>query len=210
MISQALKTTALLGIETAINQCLRLEPETGDAIARLSGKVIAIELTGVNQIFYLLPGEKGVTLQSTLDGEPDTTIRGTPLAMVRLGLASDRKDALFSGDVEILGDTDTGEQLQKILDTLDIDWEEHLSHLVGDIIAHQAGNVARGLREWSRQTINNLCEDTTDYLREEKRLLPHRFEIEEFMSSVDTLRDDTERLEKRVARLHQSLQGNKG
>ena len=40
-----------------------------------------------------------------------------------------------------------------------------------------------------------------EYLQEEGRDLPTRTEVEEFLSGVDQLRDDAERLEARLARV---------
>jgi len=39
-------------------------------------------------------------------------------------------------------------------------------------------------------------------------LLPHRFEVEAFLADVDTLRDDVERLEARIALLEQRKHGD--
>ena len=47
-----------------------------------------------------------------------------------MGLSDDKERALFSGDVTIHGDTDTGQAFQAILETMEVDWEEHLSTLV--------------------------------------------------------------------------------
>jgi ubiquinone biosynthesis protein UbiJ len=40
-----------------------------------------------------------------------------------------------------------------------------------------------------------------EYLQEESRDAPSRYEVERFASRVDTLRDDVDRLAARVARL---------
>jgi len=40
-----------------------------------------------------------------------------------------------------------------------------------------------------------------EYLREERRMSPVRFEVEEFSTRVDQIRDDVERLVVRIARL---------
>jgi len=40
-----------------------------------------------------------------------------------------------------------------------------------------------------------------EYLQEEARLLPTRYEAKEFLDAVDALRDDVERLAARVERL---------
>jgi ubiquinone biosynthesis protein UbiJ len=43
-----------------------------------------------------------------------------------------------------------------------------------------------------------------EYLQEEGRDLPTRVEVDEFLEGVDRLRDDTERLEAKLARIEAS------
>lgn len=203
-IPKRLKTTALTGLEAVLNGYLKLDPMALGRLSRLAGKVIAIELRGLDIVFYLLPDKTGVSVRGAVGASPDTTLRGTPWALMRLGLAKNQQGLLFSGDVEIFGDTETGQRFKEILDTMDIDWEEQLSKLVSDVVAHKVGNVVRGLQDWSTQTIDSINADITEYMQEESHLLPRREEVEEFLSSVDTLRADVDRLEKRVARLKEN------
>lgn len=197
----ALPTAIAAAMETAINQLLQLDAETLARIRRLQGKVIAIELRGLNVSFYLIPDDHGLNVFSHFEGEPDTVLRGTPLSMARMGLASRASDVLLSGEVEISGDVELGQQVRNILDDLDVDWEEHLSHLSGDIVAHQLGEVVRGVIAWGRKTVDILGRDAAEYLHEESRELPTRDEVDEFLHEVDVLRTDVDRTEARIARL---------
>jgi ubiquinone biosynthesis protein UbiJ len=209
-IRHNIKTTALAGLETAINGYLKLDPTALGRMAALAGKAIAIELRGLNIVFYLLPGKAGVAVRGTVGTSPDTTLRGTPLSLMRLGLAKNQQNLLFAGDVEIFGDTETGQRFKEILDTMDIDWEEQLSKFVSDAVAHKVGNVVRGIQDWSTQTVDSLNADITEYMQEESRILPRREEVDEFLIEVDTLRGDVDRMEKRVARLQRNLRGDTG
>ncbi len=200
MLSSALLTS----LETALNYYLRLDPETLERLGRLQGKVIAIELRGPDITFHALPGRYGLRLQSQWEDEVDTTISGTPLAMTRLGLG-DSSRALFSGDVTITGDVETGQRFKRILDDMEIDWEEQLSRFTGDLIAHRTGDLVRDGLDWGRRVLESLREDIGEYLQEESRILPARAEVSRFMDEVDRLRDDVARLEARVQRLQRRL-----
>jgi ubiquinone biosynthesis protein UbiJ len=114
-------------------------------------------------------------------------------------------EGLFNGGVEIDGDVELGTKLQRIFERLDIDWEEHLSRLTGDIVAHQLGNTVRGFFAWGRRAADHLGHDVADYLQEENETLPVAWEVEEFIQGVDTLRSDVDRLEARVKRLARNL-----
>ena len=133
-------------------------------------------------------------------------MRGSPMALLRMNGRREGSSQLFSGEVSITGDTELAHRIAKILATFEIDWEEQLSRLTGDILAHQAGDLVRQAGAWGRDRFKTLTLNGGEYLQEESQLLPTRIEIEEFLTGVDTLRDDTERLQARIVRLSQSLE----
>lgn len=186
----------------ALNSYLRLDGDTLQRLSTLTGKVIAIELRGLDLTFYLLPHEAGIRIKGAHEGVSDALLSGTPLSLVRLGIDKHEKGTLFGGEVEIRGDIELGQRFKAILDGIDIDWEEHLSRISGDVIAHQMGNMARGIVAWGRNTLETVSRDVAEYLHEESRDLPTRGEVGEFLGNVDTLRLDVDRLDARVQRLH--------
>jgi ubiquinone biosynthesis protein UbiJ len=200
-----LNVAALATLEQALNAALALDPKTGERLSRLEGRVIAIELTGIGLRLFMQPRNGAMRLMGHFDGEVDTTLRGAPFAMLRMG-SGRTGEGLFKGGVEIDGDVELGTQIQRIFEKLDIDWEEHLSRLTGDIVAHQLGNVARGLFAWGERSADHLGEDIADYLQEERDVLPVDWEVEEFIEGVDTLRSDVDRIEARVKRLQRMLE----
>ena len=100
--------------------------------------------------------------------------------------------------------------MRHILDELDIDWEEQLSRLTGDVVAHQLGNLARRGRHVLRHGLNTLEQDIGEYLQEELRVLPTRIETENFSSDVTRISMDVERLAARVKRLQAAHRDNTG
>ncbi len=54
----------LTGMETALNQVLRLDPETLKKLDALNGKSVKIELTDWETEFYILPYRQGLQLLS--------------------------------------------------------------------------------------------------------------------------------------------------
>lgn len=195
-------------LDVALNSYLRLDAETLRRLAALSGKVIAVDLRGLDLVFYLLPHAEGIRIEGVYDaGVPDASLSGAPLALARLGIAKHEKGTLFNGDVEIRGDIELGQRFKAILDDIDIDWEEHLSRITGDVLAHQVGNVTRGMLAWGRNALDTVSRDVVEYLHEESRDLPTRNEVDEFLAGIDMLRSDADRLEARVQRLREWLAG---
>lgn len=198
-------SAALLGsLEIALNKAMQLDPETLQRLGSLHGRVIKLELIGLDLHLFLVPDPGGIQLLSELEGEPDCTLRGTPLDLANMRSSRDSADQLFSGNVQIEGDSAIAHQFGEIMSSLEIDWEEQLSHLTGDVVAHEVGNLTRSVVHWGGRLAHTFGLNLQEYLQEEVRLLPSRYELEPFFDDVDHLRDDVERLHARVARLNQT------
>jgi ubiquinone biosynthesis protein UbiJ len=190
------------GLESAVNRYLLLDPTAGARLSDLDGRVIALELRGLDLMLVFRVQGQGIAFIDEPDRKPDTLLRGTPLGITRLGLGrGNTTGTLFSGDVEIAGDVDTGQAFKAVLDAIDIDWEEQLSRLTGDMIAHQMGNAARHAGRWLDHARLTLERDLSEYLQEELRVVPTRIEIENLIEDIDRLGMDTDRLEARLRRL---------
>lgn len=197
---------ALAMLEQAINRLLDLDPYTARRLARFHGRVIAIEIVGIGVTLYFIPGHDGhLQILGQIDGEPDCRLSGTPLDLMRSGDSRQGAAQLFAGRVTISGDTELAHRFGEALAGLDIDWEEQLAELVGDVAAHEVGLGIRKASRWARQSSQLLGQDLGEYLTEEARLLPTRYETDEFLHQVDALRDDAERLAARVQRLERRL-----
>jgi ubiquinone biosynthesis accessory factor UbiJ len=185
-----------------INRYLEMDPAACERLAGLEGRVIAMELRGLDlRLVFRVQGQ-GIAFIDEPELQLDTLLRGTPIGLARLGLGGgNATGTLFSGAVEIAGDVETGQAFKAILDGIDIDWEEQLARYSGDVLAHQLGNAARHLDRWLRHARLTLEKDLSEYLQEELRLVPTRIEIENLLEDIDRLGMDAERLEARVKRL---------
>lgn len=199
-----LPALALAGLESALNRYLQLDRAALARLAPLAGKIIALELRGLELTLYLMPHAGGINVLGDYTGIPDTVISGAPFSLLRLGHGRER-GVLLEGAVEVRGDVETGQRFEAVLRAIDIDWEEQLSRLVGDIAAHQIGVAVRGVQQWGRAGAGHLRRDVTDYLQEESAHLPRRAEVDLYADAVDRLRDDAERLAARVRRLQSRL-----
>jgi ubiquinone biosynthesis protein UbiJ len=192
-------------LEQSVNAALRLDPEGSAALGRFSGKVIAIELQGSPLTLYCLPAAGAMVLLTHYTGTPDTTLSGRPLALLKL-VSGDSRRVLLEGEVKIYGDVELGQQFKQVLDRLHIDWEEALSHITGDIVAHQAGHLLREIGSWWSATRERVAANGAEYLQQEVWLLPTRPEVEQFYQDVETLRDDVARLAAKLAQLKTKLE----
>ncbi|MEJ2576201.1 MAG: SCP2 sterol-binding domain-containing protein [Gammaproteobacteria bacterium] len=193
---------ALAGLEQLLNRYVALDPDAPARFAQLHGRVVGLHLSGLEITLYLVADEAGrLQVLDRWEGEPDCLLSGSPLDLVRAGDAAGGARELFAGRVSIRGDTELGRRFGRLLAGLDVDWEEQLSRLTGDVIAHQVGRAARRSRDYLGQRRQAMERNLGEYLTEEARLLPARAEVEAWAADVDHLRDDAERLAARIERL---------
>ena len=185
------------------NRVLRLDPATLAGLGALHGRVVCLTFTDLATSVYLQPSESGLRVLSAYEGVADVTLRGRLPAFARLSLGA-QPGLFFSGELAISGDVELGHRFQRVLEGLDIDWEEQLSRVVGDVAAHAIGNVVRDARAWGRQAGSTFGQDVAEYFIHERRDLPARPAVESFLQAVDTLRADVDRLTQRIARLQRT------
>jgi len=192
----------LSAIETAFNAWLKLDGEALPRFTELDGKIIRFHITGLDLNLYFLPAPSGIQVLGNYPedegGLVDATIHGSPMALMQLSRSDNAGETMLKSNVEIEGDMRVAEKFSAILRDVDIDWEELLSKLVGDIIAHQAGQVTREITGWFKDSGESIKQNTAEYLTEESKLIPAETEITQFMDQVDDLRMDVDRLEARI------------
>ncbi|MFD2114014.1 ubiquinone biosynthesis accessory factor UbiJ [Thiorhodococcus fuscus] len=188
-------------VEQTINRYIALDPEGSAAFAALAGRIIGIELKGFGTRVTVIPSARRLQVFGTYESEPDCLIRGSLLGLARMGMTERKETPLISGEVEIEGDTALAQDFSAALAALQIDWEEQLARVIGDPFARQVGNQVRSAERWGQRTSDSMTANLREYLQEERRLLPTRYEVDAFLNQVDGLRDDVERLAARIERL---------
>lgn len=164
---------------------------------RLDGKLIAIRVRDTALASYFAIDNEVVTLTTGHDAEPDVVITGS---LVTLALMAG-EDSIRDGSLDLTGDAATAQAFQHLLKYAKPDVEEELSGVIGDAAAHTLGEFARGVGRWARDTRSIMRDNIREYLQEESRDVPSRYEVERFSKDVNVLRDDVDRLAARVDRL---------
>jgi ubiquinone biosynthesis accessory factor UbiJ len=164
----------------------------------LEGRTIALVFSEFDAALYLRPHAGGIELFNHWRGDADVTVRGSLPALMFANL---RREPGAPAGIHIAGDAAIGQQFQKLLRLLDIDWEDKLSRFVGGTAAHRISHTARNLFDWSRQGAERVGENLREYLQHETRDLPLRSEVDAFNAHVDAVRSDVDRTEARLQRL---------
>lgn len=186
-------------IAALLNRQIRSKTPARELCAELKDRVFALRVKDSALAMYIIVGPDQVFLSGEYGDEPDVVISGSLLALARLATQT---DAVVRGDaVELGGDVILARKFQTLLRYARPDIEEELSVLVGDVAAHSIGEVVRNVGNWGREAGATLQQNVREYLQEESRSVPSRYEAEVFRREVDTLRDDVARFEARLQRI---------
>ena len=180
-----------------VNRQIRATTPARELCAELDGKVMAIRVKDTGLVIYFCACPDEIALFGDYDGEPDVLISGSILSLARLAGASG-EDAIRDGSLELIGDAELAQSFQKLLGYGKPDIEEELSGVIGDAAAHRLGEMARGIGGWGKDVSATLRQNITEFLQEERRDVPSRYEVETFTRKVDELRDDVARVEARL------------
>lgn len=188
-------------IEKALNRYLSLDPESLNRMEVLEGKRITLELLIVSlKCHWVIKNGQMQAENEPLD-LPDVTITGTPLSLLHMSVSKSNRKQFFQEGVSIEGDLELGQQIIDIFDEMEIDWEEHFSHVVGDVPAHQLGRFMRGVGDTVTRIRESFSQNINEYVHEEAELFPPQEALQDFFQDIDMLRMDADRLVARVSRL---------
>jgi len=187
-------------VTTILNRNIAQSTPARELCSRLDDKsvVIRVRNTALSLSFGFEDGV--VRLTSELPAEPDVVITGSLVTLAKVARGGGAAE-LRDGSLDVTGSAAVADAFRELLGHAKPDVEEELSALIGDVAAHRLGEIARGLGNWARQAQATLESNVREYLQEESRNLPSRYEVERFRRDLNVLRDDLERAEARLKRL---------
>ena len=191
---------ALGPVTTVLNKNIRATTPARELCSKLDGTIVAVRVRNTSLATWFLVREDCLELATECDAEPDIVITGSLITLARMA-GEPGVGALRDGSLELTGDAHLAEEFQQLLGYAKPDIEEELSEFVGDAVAHRLGGLARGVSNWTRSASSTMGANIREYLQEESRDAPSRYEVERFAGNVNTLRDDVDRLEARINKL---------
>lgn len=192
-------------LSIASEKLVAADSDTQARLAALEGKVFRLIVTAPGLDLFVLPAANGLLFQTQAARQPDVTLSGPLTAFVRYGLQGLGARIESKQPVSIHGDLDLAQSLQYMLAKMDLDREEVLAAMIGDMPARKANlliaSAVAMLGHSARLAQKNWCE----YLQEEKQLLASPAALRKHAGEVNALRSRLDRAELRVARLAQKL-----
>lgn len=179
-----------------INHFLRDADWARERLAPFAGCSVRFEVPPLSAAFTVQAD--GQLIQSPSETAPAAVVRLTGPTLVRLLWMHDES---ARQEVQIDGDAALASALTGVMHDLRWDVEEDLSRIVGDVAAHRLAQAGSAVLAWHVNTASNLAQALAEYWTEEQPLIASRAAVSGFIQAVDVLRDDAERLEKRIERL---------
>lgn len=178
-----------------LNHLLHGQPWLMSRLRPHAGRTVALDIAPLRTGFAI--GVDGSFVEAGKDSVPETTLRLSALTALRLL----RGEAAARQSVHVDGDSELAAALNDVLPALRWDAEEDLSRVLGDTAAHRIVEASRRLGAWPAAAAETLAANLSEYLVEEKPLIAGKADLAQWTAEVDALRDDVERLAKRVDRL---------
>ena len=185
-------------VSAAINHLLAREPWAREKLARHAGKVAVFDAGLV--ALRLKAAADGMVEDATADEPQNVTIR---VKLSDLPVILQNREHAFSY-VQIEGDADFANTVSLLSENLRWEAEEDLAKLVGDAAAVRIAGTARSMLSAAKTTQQKLVENVAEYFLEENPVLVRPQAVNDFSSEVTRLRDDVERLAKRIEKLKES------
>ncbi|MET4569047.1 ubiquinone biosynthesis accessory factor UbiJ [Rhodanobacter soli] len=205
-LPQPLRKLAGRALETALNHTLSLDPDTQQRLAALNGRSVQLHLRGPELALAVSVDEARLKVGPPQD-DSQLKVAATPGSLLAMLFRRD-DDGIAPGKVEIAGDAELARRLEKLASKFAPDFEEAFARSFGDVLGVPLAKAVRKGVAHARETASHLTEDSADWLRDEARVAMAPGEVEGFLDGVDDVRERSERLEARVQRLMQRLQGN--
>jgi len=174
----------------ALNHMLAREPWARAALAPFAGRSARLQALPFS-VQLAIAADGNFTADA---GAPAVTIGVDAAALPRVLL--EPKAALRN--VRLDGDAEFAQALSNVLQKLRPEPEEELARFVGDAAAVRIVSLLRAALAGAREAGSRLAVQTADYLVAENPMLVSRQEMASFAADVAGLRDDVERLAKRI------------
>lgn len=182
----------------AINHLLAQESWARDKLAKHAGKVAVFDVGLMAVKLKVAPD--GMVQAASADEEANVTIR---VKLADLPLIAQNREHAFSY-VQIEGDADFANIISQLSESLRWEAEEDLSKWIGDIAAARVVGGVRAALDSVKMAQRKLTENAAEYLLEENPMLVRPQAVADFSGDVAKLRDDVERLAKRIEKLKES------
>lgn len=201
-------SVALWSMEKVINQIIQSDRYVLNKLAPFAGRSLEIETRSPNFSIVVFFGFDRLSLSGIsaelLNITPDAKVSGETKTLVNL-LTKNTPQPLTNSKIAVAGDAQFMQDIFQAIQSLDIQWADHLAPFLGDTVTHETDNFVRSFSSWSQDAGKKLKRNANDYIKEEARLAPLSSDIEKFSEDLDQLRLKIDRVTAKAEYLFQRL-----
>lgn len=185
-------------LERLLNRGVALDPALREQLVSIDGRRVQMFLSGPDLRFNVRV--QGDRLHVEAPDAADLSIASTPGGL--LGMAARRGvGGSTPGKVEIAGDAELAQRLQRLMTAYAPDFEAALAQRFGVVLGVPLARGLHGAVERIRRHARDAVQDGAEWLRDETRQTPARHEVDDWLDGVDDVRERADRLAARLARL---------
>jgi len=184
-------------IVSSFNRYLDCDPERAQALENINDKILSITIKEAN-FTLIMQVQNARFFEADLSQQIDASIIVSMHVLSGKMRGQDQNQLLKDGIIEIQGDSHVASVFNKVMNEIEIDWQDVISKYTGDIVAHQITTGAKSVASVLRRLGDNLRLDVRDYLQDDLQIAVTESEVEHFVEQVDDLRARTDRLEARL------------
>ncbi|MEW5879571.1 MAG: SCP2 sterol-binding domain-containing protein [Pseudomonadota bacterium] len=173
-----------------LNRLLARETWAREKLAPYAGRIARIE--ALPFVLSLAVAEDGTLTAAQGEASVTVTVDGAALPQALV------EPQAVLRNVRLAGDAEFAQALSQVLQNLRPEPEEELARFVGDAAAVRIAGFLRAALARAQDNAARLARTAADYFVAENPMLVARSEAEKFSREVARLRDDVERLAKRI------------
>lgn len=198
-IDPSIVVAACASLEVAVNKTLEYDPGSRNKLQALAGKTLLIRCSQPRFELYVCLEDESVAFKSHTEETVTSQIHGSAVSLIALAKAG--TSSLAGSGVEVLGSTSLLSDLLAIAKQLDVDWEEPLSQLAGDVVGPKLAGILRSGHQWFEQRRHTAESLFSQYITEETHASPSAPEQQQYFDKIEQLRNDVDRVAAKFERL---------
>lgn len=208
-MNELLGSLAMHPFEELLNRVLAKDPHLQSQLVKFAGKSLQINVHPPGIMVTALLEKGRIRLLSTetelLNIQITASITGNVGQLLPLILKNRDNRPLSNPALAITGDASFIQELHASLSNLDIDWEDYLAPLLGNLLTNELSHMSNDIRNWSKQARVNMRRNVNEYLTEEEHIFPKKEQLDDFSEELDYLKIRIDRINAKASILDQKL-----
>ena len=192
-------------IENTFNHLLASDYQGKQRLSAHRGKSVGFDIKPMGLQLIATITNEGLSMKTGPVEQADCSIRGTPIALVRyMNTSQINPSTNYSLGIEIDGDLEFAREVSSVFRSLDIEWEEIFSKLIGDAPAYQLSKFMSTFRNNFERSKHSAKAHLRYIITDRMDQIVSSQEAELFYREVDQIAVDTAKLEQKINLLTQS------